>query len=137
VYSGLKVICLRFQVLMAMSLKMSVFWDVAPCSLVEIDVLDLLTHRPYRGSKHLWNIGQFLPDYTVQHPRRQSSWKWSVHEVAEIRENHSRAVCLNWWSIDCWQFGILYACVYILVCINKLTPWSKVILDNLIVTQLV
>jgi hypothetical protein len=22
------------------------------------------------GSKHLWNVSQFLPDYTVQHPRR-------------------------------------------------------------------
>jgi hypothetical protein len=25
------------------------------------------------GSNHLWNIGQFIPDYMVQHPRRQSS----------------------------------------------------------------
>jgi hypothetical protein len=25
------------------------------------------------GSKHIWNVGQFLPDYTAQHPRRQSS----------------------------------------------------------------
>jgi hypothetical protein len=24
------------------------------------------------SSKHLWNFGQFLPDYTVQHPRRHS-----------------------------------------------------------------
>jgi hypothetical protein len=24
------------------------------------------------GSKHLWNVGQFLPDYTAQRPRRQS-----------------------------------------------------------------
>jgi hypothetical protein len=28
---------LRFQVVTALSLKMAVFWDVAPCSLVEID----------------------------------------------------------------------------------------------------
>jgi hypothetical protein len=25
------------------------------------------------GSKHLWNVGPFLPDHTTQHPRRQSS----------------------------------------------------------------
>jgi hypothetical protein len=25
------------------------------------------------GSKHLWNVRQFLPDYKVQHQRRQSS----------------------------------------------------------------
>jgi hypothetical protein len=23
------------------------------------------------GSKHLWNVGQFIQDYTAQHPRRQ------------------------------------------------------------------
>jgi hypothetical protein len=26
-----------------------------------------------RNSKHIWSIGQYLPDYTVQHPRRQPS----------------------------------------------------------------
>jgi hypothetical protein len=25
------------------------------------------------GSKLLWNVGQYLPDYTVQHPRREPS----------------------------------------------------------------
>jgi hypothetical protein len=25
------------------------------------------------GSKHLWNVGQFLPDYMAQHPRRHAS----------------------------------------------------------------
>jgi hypothetical protein len=48
----------------AASIKMAVFWDVAPCSLVDID-------RRFRA--HLWNVGQFLQDYTAQHPRRQSS----------------------------------------------------------------
>jgi hypothetical protein len=28
---------MRFQVLKAASMKMTVFWDIAPCSLVEID----------------------------------------------------------------------------------------------------
>jgi hypothetical protein len=46
---------------------MAVFWDVAPCILVEID-------RPDDGgNKHLWNVDQCLPYYTAQHPRRQSS----------------------------------------------------------------
>jgi hypothetical protein len=44
--------------------KMTVFYDVAPCSLVEV-------YR--RFSKHPWNVGKLLPDYTVQHPRRQPS----------------------------------------------------------------
>jgi hypothetical protein len=30
-------------------------------------------HAGYGGSKHLWNVGQLLPDYMVQHPRRKSS----------------------------------------------------------------
>jgi hypothetical protein len=38
---------------MAVSMKMAVFWVVAPCS------------------KHLWNISKLLPDYTTQQPRRQ------------------------------------------------------------------
>jgi hypothetical protein len=33
------------------------------------------------GSKHLPNVGQFLPNYTARHPRRQSS---STHVFAEV-----------------------------------------------------
>jgi hypothetical protein len=46
----------RFQFLTATSTEMAVFWDVAPCSLVDID-------RRFRdyfpddgGSKHIWNV---------------------------------------------------------------------------------
>jgi hypothetical protein len=40
---------LRFQVLMATSMKMTVFWDAVPLSLVEID-----QHCPdHGGSKHI------------------------------------------------------------------------------------
>jgi hypothetical protein len=43
-------------------------------SLKLTDGLKVLTAmRPDDGgSKHLWNFGQFLPDYTAQHTRRQS-----------------------------------------------------------------
>jgi hypothetical protein len=56
---------LRFQVLMAASMKMTVFWDVAPCSLIQTDPCFggayCLHHCPnYGGSKNLWNISQFL-----------------------------------------------------------------------------
>jgi hypothetical protein len=61
-------------------MKMIVFWDVAPCGIVEIDRLfradyclhhqsDDYDHPDDRGSKHLSNNGQFLQDYTAQHPR--------------------------------------------------------------------
>jgi hypothetical protein len=41
------------------SMKIAVFWG---------------THRPDDGgSKHLWNVGKLLPDYTVLQPKRQQS----------------------------------------------------------------
>jgi hypothetical protein len=58
---------------------MTVFWDIAPCSLVEVygwfGGAYCLHHQVYHrpddgGNKHLWNVGKLLPDYTVQHPRR-------------------------------------------------------------------
>jgi hypothetical protein len=55
---------------------MTVFWDVASCSLA--DVSEVLTAYIIRAmsdgrSEHLWNVGQFLPDYTAHNPRRLSS----------------------------------------------------------------
>jgi hypothetical protein len=59
-------------------MKMTVFWVVASCSSVE-------GYRRFRGacrlyhqgtdggSKHLWKVGNLLPDFTAQQPRRQSS----------------------------------------------------------------
>jgi hypothetical protein len=44
----------RFQVLTAMRMKMTVFWDVAPCSLVEINRRFRGAYRPDDGgSNHL------------------------------------------------------------------------------------
>jgi hypothetical protein len=40
---------------------MAVFWDVVPCSPGD------------GGSNHLWNVGEFLSHYTVQHPIKQAS----------------------------------------------------------------
>jgi hypothetical protein len=47
-------------------MKMAVFWDFAPCSMVEID-------QRFRGAYCLHHqggvtVGKFLPDYMVQHP---------------------------------------------------------------------
>jgi hypothetical protein len=53
----------RLQVLTAASMKVTVFWDVAPCSLVEVAC----------DSKLLWKVGRLLWDYATQHPRKQSS----------------------------------------------------------------
>jgi hypothetical protein len=52
-----------------------VFWDVEPCSNVEVDRLFkgayCLHHKgDDGGSTHLWNVGQLQRDYTALHPRR-------------------------------------------------------------------
>jgi hypothetical protein len=64
----------RFHVLAASIMKMTVFWDAAPCSLIEIyRRFRGVTHRPDDGSsKHLWNISQILWHYTVKYPTRLS-----------------------------------------------------------------
>jgi hypothetical protein len=55
-------------------MKMTVFWDVALCSLVEINWCFKGAYCPHDGgSKNLWNVSQFLPNYTLQHLRRKSS----------------------------------------------------------------
>jgi hypothetical protein len=63
------------------NINMAVFSVVVPCRLVEV-------YRRFRGtcyihhqgdrpddegSKNFWNVGELLPDYTVQKPRRQPS----------------------------------------------------------------
>jgi hypothetical protein len=73
------VINVIFHVLTVASMKKTVFWVVAPCGMVDTDWCFrwayCLEHQgdDDRGTKHLWNIGKLLPDYTLLHPRRQSS----------------------------------------------------------------
>jgi hypothetical protein len=53
----------RFQVLTAADMKMAAFWVVAQCILIEF----LPTvHRPHEGSKHIWNVGELIPERTGQ-----------------------------------------------------------------------
>jgi hypothetical protein len=61
---------------MATTVKRFVFWVVAPCSLVDTDRLfrGAYCHCPDDGgSKFLWDVGQYLPEYTAQQPRKQLS----------------------------------------------------------------
>jgi hypothetical protein len=51
----------RFQVITAVSMKKTDVSEVLNASIMRTDD---------GGSKHLWNVGQFLPDCTAQHPRR-------------------------------------------------------------------
>jgi hypothetical protein len=63
-------ISVRLQALTAASMKMTVFWDVAPCTLIEIDrhfgdAYWFHHQGEDGGSKHIWNVGKLL-----QQPRR-------------------------------------------------------------------
>jgi hypothetical protein len=64
------------QGLTAAKIKMTVFWDDAPCSFAEIDRRIggswCAHHSGGGGSKHRWNVGQFLRGYTAHSPRRLS-----------------------------------------------------------------
>jgi hypothetical protein len=76
----------RLQVLTAASLKMTVCWHVDTCRR-NCAVSD-------SGSRHLWNVSQFLPDYTAQHPRRQSSSYW-----VQTRPVQPLLLCRQLWSL--------------------------------------
>jgi hypothetical protein len=52
-------ILVRFQVLTAANMMITIFWDVADITLM----MEAVSTSE--------NIGQFLQDYTAQHPRRQ------------------------------------------------------------------
>jgi hypothetical protein len=76
-------ILVGFEILTVASIKMSVFWVVVPCSLVEVKRRFRGTCRLHHycpddgGSKHLRNIGKLLPDYMALQPRRHSFSSWN------------------------------------------------------------
>jgi hypothetical protein len=57
-------------------MKMTVFWDVAPCSLIEID-------RRFKGVyfKQQAPLSLFLPNDEAQHPKSQSSLHLSPKDL--------------------------------------------------------
>jgi hypothetical protein len=63
------IILYTFQACVA-HMKMTVFLDVVPCSVIEIDLRFRGAYYFHHqgddvSSKHLWNIGQFVPGYMV------------------------------------------------------------------------
>jgi hypothetical protein len=52
-------------------MKMTAFWDIAPCSFVKVGRRFRGDDRPVNGgSKHLSNVGKLLRHYTEQYPVR-------------------------------------------------------------------
>lgn len=68
--------------------KTAVFWDAVPCSLVDIYRRfrddHCLHHSDSGGIKFLRIVVQYLPDYTVQHSRKQPYSYWDVHYSLQI-----------------------------------------------------
>jgi hypothetical protein len=63
---------------MAVSMKMTAFWDAGLWSLAETDgrFRGAYCHQadhPNDGNNHLLNVGQFVQDCTAQYPRKQKS----------------------------------------------------------------
>jgi hypothetical protein len=51
------------------------------------DIWNSMSQYPdHRGSTYVWNVGQYLPDYTVQHPRSQP-YSYSQPREPEISQN--------------------------------------------------
>jgi hypothetical protein len=68
------------------------------------------THRlDDGGSKRLWNVGQFLREYTTQHPRRQSS-SYSRQREPEISQNSTLSHLV--FSADCNRSALDGAAVF-------------------------
>jgi hypothetical protein len=79
-------------------------------------LLLLLHHRPdYGGSKHLWNVGKILRDYTVQPAQETVAWisnvitlvhsdaiiyekrfRTSYDMLIQFKSNYSRSKVANW-----------------------------------------
>jgi hypothetical protein len=59
-------------------MKMIVFWDFAPCSLVDIDRRWLVRSAEDGGNKHLWNVGKYALEYTVQRAIKSPPLKFYV-----------------------------------------------------------
>lgn len=76
----------KFEVLMAVTTKISVFCDEWPCCLVEahqhFNGMWCLHLQPRRQSTINRNISKLLSDYMASHPIRQLLWvSWDVSRV--------------------------------------------------------
>jgi hypothetical protein len=61
------------------------------------------------GSKHLWNVGKLLPDYTTQHSRRQSSSKRALSAPPQSgRSIYLRHLTLNKYELRIWHYVTLF-----------------------------
>jgi hypothetical protein len=78
------------------------------------DVSEELTASIIRAdSKLLSNVGQYLPDYTAQHPRRQPSEK-------EIQDTLS---CIKTQILKCAKLWMMMIIIMMIMIIKKLSRY--------------
>jgi len=70
-----------FEALTVTTMKITVVWDVTPCSLVNCTdapgypAVSIIIYPDDEGNKIPWNFGVLLPDYTAWHSRWKNSSK--------------------------------------------------------------
>jgi hypothetical protein len=112
------------EVLTAASMKMTIFWDLAPCCLVEV-------YRCFIGiaASTIKVTSKLLPDNTALHPRRQTSsiflifdpnYYWGLEFV------DSYFITLYTWWVSTEACRKLY-CLYI----QATFSWIYTMLKNL------
>jgi hypothetical protein len=90
--------------------KVIAFWDIAPCSLLEIDRLFrgayCICHRSDGSSAHLWNVGLLQRDYTALYPTRLSnshSLPWEP-ETSQFPSRLTVRVCRSCHVGNNWNY---------------------------------
>jgi hypothetical protein len=83
---------------MAASMKMAVFWVLAPCNLAEVywHFRGTCCLPDDGGTKDLWNGGKLLPDHTALQPRR-----CHILILMHSGDCHYMLVFWDWWQ--CWH----------------------------------
>jgi hypothetical protein len=88
-------------------------------------IMTMSNDLDYGGSRHHWDVSQYLPDYTAQHPRRQLSShspSW-VPEISLWNYNAVIIACLSLFVIpflmtsDTWK--VCFA-LHVNICIHLL-----------------
>jgi hypothetical protein len=109
-------------------MKFRVFWDVAPCSHVEVNrnftgAYCLRRHRPDGGSTHLWNVGPLQRDYTDLLPRRPQTSNKLRSTLVRDRE----MVGLNGsWENRLWVVRISGINWLRIMSISRLLRWLNI-----------
>jgi hypothetical protein len=82
----------KFEVVTAVTVKITVLWDVTSCNLIETyrrfggrqSIFELQECSEIEGCTFLQNVGIFLPHYTAPYPRRRLSYLGYILVVCRL-----------------------------------------------------